>query len=263
MDELISSRSNPLVRQVRQLRTRKGRSEAGLFLAEGIHHVGEAVEAGWTIEALLYAPDLLKGDFANRLVDGQTRQGVRVAALTGELFSSLADKDNPQGLLAILRPRTWTLNHLTGEKIHFGVAIVGAQDPGNVGAILRTVDAVGADALFLLDGGVDPYHPSVVRASMGTIFWKPVLQIPFTEFHVWSHDQGFQLAGTSAHATMDYRAYQRGGAALILVLGSEQKGLSPEQAAACDIVISLPMRGRASSLNLAVAAGILLYSLGE
>jgi TrmH family RNA methyltransferase len=117
---------------------------------------------------------------------------------------------------------------------------------------------VDADALFLLDGGVELFHPTVVRASMGTIFWKPVVQTSFAEFRSWAREKNIQLIGSSSKADVDYHTLIP-QEPWILILGSEQKGLSPEQTAACDVTVSLPMRGRASSLNLAVAAGILLY----
>ncbi|MGB8212912.1 MAG: RNA methyltransferase [Anaerolineales bacterium] len=263
MPELISSSSNPLIKQIRALRQHKGRQETGLFLAEGIHHVGEAVAAGWGIETLVYAPEQLTSDFARRLVDEQSRCGVRCAALPSDLFAAIAEKDNPQGLLAILRQRRLAPEDILPEHFHFGAALVSPQDPGNVGTILRSLDAAGADGLFLLEGGVDPYHPSSVRASMGTIFWKPVVQSSFDDFIKWARRHGYQLVGSSAHAKVDYRAFPWDGRRTILLFGSEQKGLSPEQMAACDANVSMPMNGRVSSLNLAVAAGILLYTMIE
>jgi TrmH family RNA methyltransferase len=142
--------------------------------------------------------------------------------------------------------------------LEYAAAIVSPQDPGNVGTILRTLDAVGADALFLLDGGVDLYHPTTVRASMGTIFWKPVIQISFDEFVRWSYEGNYQLIGTSARGDVEYQTFVP-NPPWILVLGNEQRGLSAEETNACDVTVSLPMKGRVSSLNLAVAAGILLY----
>ena len=259
--ELISSSANPLVKQIRSLRQKKGRDESGLFLVEGIHHVGVAAEAGWELETLVYAPDLLTSDFGLRLVEEQSRRGIRSVAFTPELFAAVAEKDNPQGLLALVRQRHVTLEHLTPDNFVFSAAVVSPQDPGNVGTILRTLDAVGANGLFLLDGGVDLYHPSVIRASMGTLFWLPVVQASFQEFVRWAKQNGFRLVGSSAHAQVDYRDFQRGERPTILVLGNEQKGLLPEQIQACDMTVSLPMRGRASSLNLAVAAGVLLYQM--
>jgi len=261
MPELISSHNNPLVKQIRFLRQKKGRVETGLFLVEGIHHVGEAVEAGWDLETLVYAPDLLTSDFARHLVDGQSLRGVRCVALTRDLFTLIAGKDNPQGILAILRQRQLSLDGISPENFRWGAAVISPQDPGNVGTILRTLEAVGADGLFLLNGGVELYHPSVVRASMGTLFWKPVLQGSFEEFLLWRRKNGYQLVGSSAHAETDYREFRWGNKPTILLLGNEQKGLSAEQTAACDVVVSMPMKGRVSSLNLAVAAGILLYQM--
>ncbi|MFH1523564.1 MAG: TrmH family RNA methyltransferase, partial [Chloroflexota bacterium] len=183
--ELITGRSNPLLKQIRFLRQTKGRRESGLFLVEGIHHVGAAVEAGWDLETLVYAPDLLTSDFGLQLVDEQSSRGVRCVALTGDLFAAIAEKDNPQGILALVRQRRLTMDHINPKDFHLGAACVSPQDPGNIGTILRTLDAVGADGLFLLDGGADPYHPSVVRASMGAIFWKPVVQASFEDFVKW------------------------------------------------------------------------------
>lgn len=263
MPKLISSRSNLLFKKVRRLRLRKGREDSGLFLVEGIHHIGELVEAGWEIETLVYAPDLLTSDFALNLVARQSKRGVHCEALTSALFTDLVLKDNPQGILVVAYQNHLTLANLTPKAFFWGAAVVSPQDPGNVGTILRTIDAVGADGLFLLDGGVELYHPSAVRASMGALFWKPVVQAPFDEFVKWVRKQSYQLVGSSAHAETDFRDFKRGSHPTILVLGNEQKGLTTEQIAACDLTISLPMYGRASSLNLAVAAGVLLFAMAN
>jgi TrmH family RNA methyltransferase len=263
MTELISSPANPLVKQIRSLRQKKVRDETGLFLVEGIHPIGEAAEAGWNLETLVYAPDLLTSDFAHHLLDEQSRHRVRCVALNSHLFAAIAGKDNPQGILAILHQRHVTLEDVTPEHFALGVAVVSPQDPGNVGTILRTLEAVGADGLFLLDGGVDLFHPTLVRASMGALFWKPVVQVSFIEFVQWRQKNGFHLVGSSAHAATDYRKFHLGNRPVILLLGNEQKGLSSDQIAACDEVVSMPMKGRVSSLNLAVAAGILLYRMTE
>jgi TrmH family RNA methyltransferase len=251
----ISSPNNSLVKQARALRQKKTRAESGLFLVEGIHHVGEAVESGWDVESLLYAPDLLTSKFATDLI---ARLGDKPQPVSVEVMESLADKENPQGILAIVRQRETKISNLRSLKT--SVALVSPQDPGNVGAILRTLDAVGADALFLLDGGVDIFHPTVIRASMGALFWKPVIPASFDEFVAWARAGNFQLIGASAHADVDYRTLVP-NTPWVLVLGSEQKGLSPAQIETCDVTVSLPMQGRVGSLNLAVAAGVLLYAL--
>jgi TrmH family RNA methyltransferase len=252
---LITSLSNPLVKQVRSLRQKKARQESGLFLVEGIHHVGEALEAAWDVESVLYAPDLLISNFGHNLI---TRLGAKPQPVSAQVMESLADKENPQGILAIVHQKETRFSDLQSPKTC--VALVSPQDPGNVGTILRSMDAVDAEALFLLDGGVDVYHPTVVRSSMGTLFWKPILHASFDEFVEWARAKKVQLIGTSAHADVDYHTLVP-QAPWALVLGNEQKGLSPEQVKACDVTVSLPMRGRVSSLNLSVAAGVLLYSL--
>lgn len=252
---LITSLSNPLIKQVRSLRQKKARVESGLFLVEGIHHVGEAIEAGWEVEAVLYASDVLTSAFAHDLI---TRLSFSPQPVTQQVMESITDKENPQGILAIVHQKKTQLKDL--KPVARAVALVSPQDPGNVGTILRTMDAVGVDALFLLNGGVELYHPTVVRASMGTMFWKPIIQTSFDDFAQWAHGLGYQLIGTSAHSEVDYQTLVL-DTPWILVLGNEQKGLFPEQVAACDTTVSLPMRGRVSSLNLSVAAGVLLYQL--
>jgi TrmH family RNA methyltransferase len=254
---LISSPGNPLIKQARALRQKKARNESGLFLVEGIHHVGEVVEAGWDIESILYSPGLLTSPFAHDLI---TRFSFKPQPVSQQVMESLADKENPQGIIALVHQKKNQLKEL--KPFERAVALVSPQDPGNVGTILRTMDAVGADALFLLDGGVELYHPTVVRASMGTLFWKPAFQTSFDEFVELARKGNYQLIGTSAKADATYQSFIP-KTPWILVLGNEQKGLSKEQSSACDVKISIPMQGRVSSLNLAVAAGVLLYQFGK
>lgn len=260
MPDLITSRTNPKIKQARALRQRKEREASGLFLVEGIHHVGEAVEAGATVEYVCYAPDLLASAFANDLITRASARNIPLYPTSAKVFESLAEKDNPAGLIAVARKPTHNLQLLITNNSSWYIALVSPQDPGNIGAILRTIDAVGANGLLLLDGGADPFHPNAVRASMGAIFRVPVVSATFGEFRAWAKEQGLNITGTSARARADYRTaeYKR---PLSLLLGSEQKGLSPEQAAACSQMIRLPMQGKVSSLNLAVAAGVMLYEM--
>jgi TrmH family RNA methyltransferase len=255
----ISSLSNPLVKQVRALRQVKARARSGLFLVEGLHHVGSVLEAGWRVETLLYAPDLLTGEFAHSLLARAHRIGSNTQPVSAKVMEALAEKGNPQGILAVVHQKT-TAQDEVGE-ISTGVALVAPQDPGNVGTILRTVEAAGVEALFILDGGVDLFHPTLVRASMGALFWKPIVQTSFEAFVAWARKRKALLIGTSAHAQQDYRAVLPVEDPWLLVMGNEQKGLSPAQIAACDLRLSVPMQGHVSSLNLAVATGIFLYAL--
>lgn len=258
--DLITSKSNPKIKQIRALRQRKVRQESQLFLVEGIRHVGEAVEAGAQVEAIYYAPDQLRSEYALQLIEARQRAGVSCTPVSIDVFESLADKDNPQGILAVVRQPQRMLADFSPDNFPRGVALVSPQDPGNLGTILRTVDAVGASGMLLLDSTLDIYHPSVVRASMGALFWHPVIEASFDEFAAWSRQYHYHVYGTSAHARTNYRSlqYQKPH---ILLLGSEREGLSQAHIVACEQVVNLPMRGRATSLNLGVAAGVMLYAM--
>jgi TrmH family RNA methyltransferase len=254
--DVVKSLSNPLVKQIRALRQKKVRVRSGTFLVEGVHHVGEALEAGWEVQTIVHAPELLSSAFGKKLLLRAPGSNIHVQSVSARVMESLADKENPQGLLAVLRQRKFQFSDL--RSVQRAVALISPQDPGNVGTILRTMDAVKADAMFLLDGGVELFHPGVVRSSMGSLFWKPVVQCNFDEFRQWARKGAYQLIGSSVHGEVDYRTLVP-RIPWVLVLGSEQKGLTKQQAAAMDVVVSLPMQGRVSSLNLAVAAGIFLY----
>ena len=260
---LISSRNNPKIKLARLLRQRKARQESGLFVVEGIRPVGEAVQAGATIDTIFYAPDILTSEFARDLVQAQAQAGVPCLPTTPEVFEAIADKENPQGLLALVHQQERSLADLSPQNFPWGVALVAPQDPGNLGTILRTMDAVGSSGLLLLDSSVDIYHPNAVRASMGAMFWLPIVAVSFADFSAWSRGHGYHIYGSSAHAQLDYRDVPAYAWPRILLLGSEREGLTEEQMEICDMTIRLPMHGRATSLNLSVAAGVMLYAMLE
>jgi TrmH family RNA methyltransferase len=266
----LLSRNNPRVKQIRQLLgQRKERDSTGLFAVEGIRHVGEAVAAHASVEYLCYAPDLLTSDFAHQLIHDQSQLGIPCLALEPDTFTGLAGKDNPQGIIAVVRQPRLQLANLLADNFKWGVALVAPQDPGNIGTILRTIDAVGASGLLLLEDPAnnqyssDAYHPSSVRASMGAIFWHPIVSATFSEFTRWVKANGHKIYGTSAHASLDYRKVDCFTQPLILLLGSEREGLTASQSAICDVMLNIPMQGRVTSLNLAIATGVMLYSISD
>ncbi len=265
---ILTSPSNPKLKQVRLLlQQRKARAASGLFVAEGIRHVGEACAAGAAVEYICYAPGLLDSDFAHQLIQQQEAASVPCYPVDEELFASLAEKDNPPGLLAVIRQPQHSLAALAARP--WLVALVAPQDPGNIGSILRAMDAVGAGGLLLLDDPAhnqhcaDPYHPSAVRASMGALFWIPLVRVDFATFAAWAAGQPYQLYGTSAHASQAYDQVESFAPQRVLLLGSERAGLLPHQAAHCQHLLRMPMQGRVTSLNLAVAAGVMLYQMLE
>jgi TrmH family RNA methyltransferase len=256
----ISSRQNPKIKLVRSLRERKTRKEQGLFTVEGTFHIGLALENKAPIEFVVFSPDLLDTPFAKELAKKIGSTSIEIISTSAEVLTSLSDKENPAGMLAVVRQQPALLSDLKLDAASFAAAIVAPQDPGNLGSILRTVDAVGAAGLILLDGGVDPWHPSAVRAGLGAHFTKPIIQASFADFAAWASKNGMHIYGSSAHAERDYKQAEYKTPAALL-LGSERQGLSTEQLAICESVAGLPMRGRVTSLNLSVAAGILLYEM--
>lgn len=258
---LLTSAANPHIKQLRALRTRKAREETGLCLVEGIRPVGEAVEAGAGIAALYYAPDLLTSAYALDLIGAQAARGVEVHTLSAPLFRQIADKDNPQGIIAAVRRPLVPLDKLTPADCPWVVALASPQDPGNIGTILRTMDAAGARGLVLLDDAADPTHPAAVRASMGALFWQPMALARWEEFLAWARAGGCHIVGTSARGAVPHTQVERYWRPAVLLLGSEREGLSDTERAACELLVRLPMHGKSTSLNLAVAAGVMLYEM--
>lgn len=254
----ITSRANPKIKQARSLRERKARAASGMFLVEGTFHIGTALEMGAALEFALYADAFLDTPFAKQLVHKLNERGVEVLETTPEILETLTNKDHPQGLLAVARQNIVPLSSLAPSSLT--IALVAPQDPGNLGSILRTMDAAGAGALVLLDGGVDSYHPNAVRAAMGAHFTRRIAQASFADFAAWAQKHGVHIYGSSTHATTDYRKLDYARPA-VLLLGSEREGLTQAQLAACEQVVKLPMHGKVTSLNLSVAAGILIYEM--
>lgn len=257
----ISSPANATIKAYRALRQRKGRAESGLFLVEGIRLVAEAVQLRAPLEALIYAPDLLTSPFGQQIVEEAQAGGIRTLEVSAEVFESLAAKENPTGLAAVVRQSWLPLPAVTFSPDKLGwVALDAPQDPGNIGTIMRTCDAVGAEGVILLGNAADPHDPSCVRASMGAIFSLKVVRATHTEFLAWSAISAARLIGTSDSASTHYQAVQY-AKPLILLMGSEREGLPPELKAICHNLVHLPMLGRGDSLNLAVACGVMLYAI--
>lgn len=257
---IISSLANTRIKQIRNLTQRHERERTHLFFIEGIRIVAEAIQLHAEIHMLVYAPDLLKSQFGLELVRQQQAQGVTTLEVSAEVFKSLSVKDGPQGLGAVVQQRWHQLEQLMVDEGLCWVALDAAQDPGNIGTILRTSDAVGCAGLILLGQSADPYDPGALRASMGAIFSQQLVKASFTEFAQWKQQQALRVIGTSDSAPVEYRQVQYHGP-LVLLMGSEREGLSAEQQALCDTMVSIPMVGRSDSLNLAVATGVILYEI--
>jgi len=257
--DLITSSANPLVKRVRLLAERRHRRREGAFVVQGIQPVWQAVEAGASIETLIVAPGLLGRSPAARMVAEQEAAGVRVARLSEELFGRLSDREGPPGLAAIVRGRLAGLPELPAGPGSVFVALHEVGNPGNLGTIIRTANAAGAAGVVLIGHAADPFDPVAVKASMGALFSLPVAQASQAgEFFAWAADGGVTVVTTSARAAGSFWAarYPR---PLALLFGAEGAGLPDEVLARGDARVRIPMAGTAESLNLAVAAGLLLY----
>ena len=256
----IDSRQNPKIKLARALNSRKQREAQGLFLVEGLFHIGEALEAGANIEFALAAPGLLRSPFGRELLARLEATGIAVYQVESSLLNELSGRERSSGLIAVCQAAYQGLPQLPAAELRSLVAILAPQDPGNLGAVLRSADAFGLDGLLLLDGGVDAYHPSAVRAGMGVHFWKRIARASFADCVEWAKVNRFALVGSSAKegTPLSQASVPR---PFILLLGSERQGLSPQHKAACDHLLRIEMAGRATSLNLAVAAGVLMHGL--
>ena len=249
-----------IVKQVRQLRSRAERERTGTFYIEGARIVAQAVQAGAAITLGVVAPDLIAGTHAAATVAALHDTGAPIVELPVPAFESISFKENLQGIGAVVRAQVATLAAIPADEARLWVALDGVGNSGNLGAIMRTCDAVGGAGLILLGNTTDPHHPDAVRASMGSLFALQVVRAGFDEFVAWKAAHGYTVVGTSPAATQEYRAVAY-PPATILLMGSERTGLSPTQQAACDQLVRIPMVGTADSLNLGVATSIVLYEI--
>ncbi|MBQ6479908.1 MAG: RNA methyltransferase [Anaerolineaceae bacterium] len=256
---MITSVSNPRVKEIRKLRERKEQKRTGLFYMEGTRIVGEALEKGAEIEMLVVCPELLKTDYSMELWQKAQKQGLDIFEVSRPVFESLAVKENPQGLAAVAKARFFSLDDL--DTTHgIIVALTEIADPGNLGTIIRTADAVDAQGVILIGDCTSPYDIGSIRGTMGAIFSTKIVRTTLPEFLAWKQRTGLQLIGTSDKSATDYVdiAYAD---PVILLMGSERAGMSPEEFEACDEIAAIPMMRSSDSLNLAVATGIMLYQI--
>ncbi|MDP9234049.1 MAG: RNA methyltransferase [Actinomycetota bacterium] len=261
MQTVITSSSNPLLKRIRRLRLRKHREREGAFFVEGIQTVWQAVRNGADIEVIVHAPDLLRSERATRMVADQQGRGCEVVLLSPEAFVSIADRDNPSGLGAVVRARTPTLERLDVTPQTVLVALDRVEKPGNVGSIIRSVDAVGASAVIVIGDATDPYHPTAVKASMGTLFSVPVTSADTVDdVLAWADTRHVHVVATSAHAeTACWNTTFE--LPTLLLFGNEGSGLDRAILDQVERSVTIPMHGTATSLNLAVAVGVVLYEV--
>lgn len=258
MPRQITAFSNPVVKQARQLREKKHRRAEGRFLAEGLRILTEARESGMLPETLFYSE--AGHPLLQALIEAVETAGGEAIETTADILHKISGKENPQTVLGVFRAFDTSLAAIDRAAAPLWIVAQALRDPGNIGTILRTGDAVGAGGLILIDDSADPFSVETVRASMGALFTQRIAQARWDEFLPWLRAGAGQLVGTSLKATADYQA-ARYEAPTFLLIGNESQGLPAAYEAACDLLVKIPMMGKADSLNAAVATAVMAYEV--
>lgn len=261
MARQITSFSNDTVKRIRGLRDKKVRKAEGMFLAEGLRIIAEARDSGVLPAVIAYAaqpggPHPL----AQEIIAEAEAKGADIVETTPDILSKMSGKDNPQAILGVFRQPDTALSAIDRSASPLWLVAQSLRDPGNIGTILRTGDATAAGGLILIDDHADPFSVEAVRASMGAIFTQKVATARWDEFIAWLREGPGQLVGTSLNTTSDYldASYEQ---PCFLLVGNESQGLPADYEAECDLLVKMPMLGRADSLNAAVACAVMAYQI--
>jgi TrmH family RNA methyltransferase len=255
----VTSLANPTVKAVRALHLRKERDATGLFVAEGLKTVTEGVELGHAPRILLFARDAADHPLLKQAAAATEAARGEVIEVTRDILAKVSRRDNPQAVVGVFAQAYRPLDEVRPGPAGCVVALHRVRDPGNLGTIVRTADAAGCGGVILAGECCDPYSVEAVRATMGSIFAVPLTRAGEAEFAAWRTRWPGAVVGTLLSADVDHRAARYAKPTLIL-MGNEQQGLPPDMAALCDVAVKIPMRGRADSLNLSVATGIMIYA---
>ena len=256
----ITGFSNPTVKALRGLRDKKHRKREGKFLAEGLRLLTDARQSGRLPEMLVMAERRDEHPLLSALIADVEAAAGEIVETSPEILSKITGKDNPQAVLGVFAEFDTRLAALDRSTAPIWLVAQALRDPGNLGTMLRTGDAVGAGGLILIDDCADPFSAEAVRASMGAVFTQGIAQAPWADFLAWLRQGEGQLVAASLRDAVPYRGAPYRTPCFILV-GNESRGLPEEYEAACDLRVTMPMKGRADSLNAAVAAAVLAYEV--
>lgn len=260
MRRRITGFSNPTVKYLRALRDRKHRRREGKFLAEGLRLLTDARKSGRLPEILVMAemrdPHPLLGELESAVI----KSGGEVIETPADILSKITGKDNPQAVAGVFAEFDTSLAAIDRHAAPIWLVAQALRDPGNLGTMLRTGDAVGAGGLILIDDCADPFSVEAVRASMGAVFTQKVARASWAEFRDWLRGGDGQLVAASLRNAEPYRGAPYQTPCFVMV-GNESRGLPEEYEAECDLRVTVPMKGRADSLNAAVAGAVLAYEV--
>lgn len=256
----ITGFSNPTIKAVRALREKKHRKREGRFLAEGLRLLTDARECGRLPEILMMAEGREGHPLLDALENAVARAGGDVIEMPEDLLAKVTGKDNPQAVAGVFAEWDTRLEALDRTSAPLWLVAQAMRDPGNLGTMLRTADAVGAGGVILLDDCADPFSVEAVRASMGAVFTMPLAQARWEDFLGWLRAGPGQLVAASLREAVPYRGAPYAAPCFVMV-GNESRGLPEDYEMACDLRVTMPMKGRADSLNAAVAAAVLAYEV--
>ncbi|MCO6387337.1 RNA methyltransferase [Aliihoeflea sp. 40Bstr573] len=257
----ITSLANPIVKDIKALALKKFRDEQHAFMAEGLKLVIDALEGGWTIRTLIYSKAGRANASVEKIASRTVALGGLVLEVSEKVLGAITRRDNPQMVVGVFEQKLAKLADIRLEAGDVWVALDRVRDPGNLGTIIRTVDAVGARGVILVGETTDPFSLETVRATMGSVFSVPVARATPEAFLAWKAKAGAMLVGTHLKGSVDYRTPNYKGRPLVILMGNEQQGLPDELARACDELVRIPQVGKADSLNLSVATGVMLYEV--
>lgn len=260
MPRQVTAFSNPTVKRLRSLREKKARRSEGLFLAEGLRILTEARDSGQLPDIVAFSAEGARHPLAAEIIAATEAAGGDAIETDPDILSKMSGKDNPQMLIGAYRQPEMSLERIDRSAAPLWIVAQALRDPGNIGTILRTGDAVGSGGLILIDDCADPFSVEAVRASMGAIFTQQVASARWPEFIAWLRAGAGQLVGTSLKATQDYleAKYQK---PCFLLIGNEQQGLPGDYESECDLLVKIPMAGRADSLNAAMATAVMAFAI--
>lgn len=257
----VTSLSNPIVKDIRALAMKKFRDQQNAFMAEGLKLVIDAFDLGWTIRTLVFAKAQRGNPIVEKIAARTVAAGGLVLEASEKVLGAITRRDNPQMVVGVFQQRWAALKDIRPADGDVWIALDRVRDPGNLGTVIRTADAVGAKGVILVGETTDPFSVETVRATMGSVFAVPVARAGVEAFLAWRKGVQATVVGTHLKGSVDYRTVDYAKRPVVLVMGNEQQGLPDELAASCDALIRIPQAGRADSLNLAVATGVALYEI--
>ncbi len=255
----ITSLANPIIKDIKALSLKKARDETKTFMAEGLKLVIDALELGWTIRTLVYSKAAKGKPMVEKVAARTIASGGLVLEVSEKVMSAITRRDNPQMVAGVFDQRWMALKDVRPSESQTWVALDRVRDPGNLGTIIRTADAVGASGVILVGDCTDPFSLETVRATMGSLFAVPLVKTTPADFLRWKKDSGARLVATHLAGAVDYRTIDYRSRPVVLMMGNEQSGLPDDLAGAADALARIPQVGRADSLNLAVATGVMLF----